>query len=159
MRSVQSAQRERKPKCRQKNQSTQIRNPSNLLHFPFGAAERRGTVAEMDFHFSSVSIHSVDPKTCKLWCQKQFSPLSTSSTFFFHSSLPPFRRVPGVPGPLKGPPKSVDSVEDAINRIKTPLGPLQISHSSIRGVANKYKVGDRCRSPTFPSLPPAPPPL
>ena len=34
----------------------------------------------------SPSTQSTHPKTCKLWCQKQFSPLSTSSTFFFHSS-------------------------------------------------------------------------
>ena len=126
---------------RKKSQSTQIRNPSNLSRFPFGGRVGRRASAEALSQkrifaslLSPLSIHSVDPKTCKLWCQKQFSPLSTSSTFFFHSSLPPFRRVPGVPGPLKGPPKSVDSLEDAINRIRTPL---QISHSSIRGVSRE----------------------
>ena len=96
----------------------------------------------------SVSIHSVDPKTCKLWCQKQFSPLSTSSTFFFHSSPPPppFPRVPGFPGPSKDlTRKSVDSLEDRVNRIKNLP---QITHPSVESRINK--VGDRCPSPTYP---------
>ena len=97
----------------------------------------------------SPSTQPTHPKTCKLWCQKQFSPLSTSSTFFFHStSSPPFPPVLGDPRTTpRTSSKSGDGLEDTINRIKTPSLSTN-HHPSIHplihptvdgGVKNKYE--------------------
>ena len=79
----------------------------------------------------SPSTQPTHPKTCKLWCQKQFSPLSTSSTFFFHStSPPPFPPVLGDPRTTpRTSSKSGDGLEDTINRIKPPS--LSTNHPPI----------------------------
>ena len=96
--------------------------------------------------FTPASLSSTQPthpKTCKLWCQKQFSPLSTSSTFFFHSTSPPFPPVLGDPRTTpRTSSKSGDGLEDTINRIKTPS--LSTNHPpSIRRFIQPWMVESR----------------